>query len=55
MKCTTLPYVILYLFTKFDIYVFITEEKVLNKLAKIDYGHLCRREENISFSNNYII
>jgi len=54
MKCTTLPYVILYLFTKFDIYVFITEEKGLNMIVKI-YGHLCLREENISFNNDYII
>ena len=55
MKCITLPYVILYFFTKFDIYVYITEEKGLNRIAKIDYGHLCLREENISFKNNYII
>ena len=26
-----------------------------NDMAKIGYGHLCMREENISFSNNYII
>jgi len=28
--------------------------KVLNKMAKIGYGHLCLREENLSFDNNYI-
>ena len=55
MKCITLPYVILYFFTNFDIYVYITEEKGLNRIAKVDYGHLCLREENISFKNNYII
>jgi hypothetical protein len=27
--------------------------KVLNRIAKIGYGHLCLREENISFDNNY--
>jgi len=55
MKCITIPYVIIYFLTKFDIYVFITGEKGLNRIAKIDYGHLCLRVENISFNNNYII
>jgi hypothetical protein len=27
----------------------------IKKIAKIDYGHLCLREENIRFINNYII
>jgi len=35
MKCITIPYVILYFLTKFDIYVFITGEKGLNRIAKI--------------------
>jgi hypothetical protein len=29
--------------------------KGLNRLAKISYGHLYLREENVSFINNYII
>ena len=29
--------------------------KVLNKIAKIDKGHLCLIEGNLSFNNNYII
>jgi hypothetical protein len=29
--------------------------KVLNIIAKIDYGHLCLREENLSLNNNYMI
>jgi hypothetical protein len=26
-----------------------------NRIAKICYGHLCMREDNLSFKNNYII
>jgi len=26
-----------------------------NRIAKICYGHLCLREENLSFDINYII
>jgi hypothetical protein len=26
-----------------------------NRIAKICYGHLCLREDNLSFNNNYII
>jgi hypothetical protein len=29
--------------------------KVLNINAKIGYGHLCLREENLSLNNNYMI
>ena len=29
--------------------------KGLNRIANIWWGHLCLREENISFNNNYII
>jgi hypothetical protein len=29
--------------------------KGLNKIAKIGYGNLCLREENISLDENYII
>ena len=28
--------------------------KVLNKIAKTDEAHLCLREDNVSFPNNYI-
>jgi hypothetical protein len=27
--------------------------KSLNRIANIGYGHLCLREENLSFNNNY--
>ena len=26
----------------------------LNRIAKIDYAHICLRDENLSFNNNYI-
>ena len=29
--------------------------KDLNRIAKIGYGHLCMREKNLSFDNNYTI
>ena len=28
--------------------------KIMNRIAKISYGHICMREENLSFDNNYI-
>jgi hypothetical protein len=28
--------------------------KGLNRIAKIGYGHLCLKQENLSFINNYI-
>ena len=31
------------------------KQKGLNRIAKVDQGHLCLREENPSFNNNYII
>ena len=32
-----------------------SKPKGLNRIAKIGYGHLCLREENIRFNNNLII
>ena len=32
-----------------------SKPKVLSMIARIGYGHLCWREENLSFINNYII
>jgi hypothetical protein len=32
-----------------------SKPKGLNRIAKIGYGHLCLREENLSFNNNLII
>jgi len=29
--------------------------KALNRVAKISQGHLCLREEYLSFNNNYMI
>jgi hypothetical protein len=26
-----------------------------DRMAKIGYGHICLREDNLSFDNNYII
>jgi hypothetical protein len=31
------------------------KSKGLNRIAKISYGYLCQRKENISVNNNYII
>jgi hypothetical protein len=32
-----------------------SKPKVLNSIAKIGQDHLCLREENIGFNNNYMI
>ena len=32
-----------------------SKPKGLNRISKVGYGHLCAREENIIFINNYII
>ena len=29
--------------------------KCQDRVAKLGYGHLCLREENLSFDNNYMI
>jgi hypothetical protein len=31
------------------------KSKDLKKVVNVDKGHLCLREENLSFNNNYII
>jgi hypothetical protein len=32
-----------------------SKPKGLNRIAKMGLSHLCLREENLSFNNNYII